>query len=221
MGAQKKQKSKKKKIANRRQSKKQQLRAFLKKQYYNPKEPGSYGGVTRLLEATQEKFENLPSKKKRVVNRIEVEKWLEAEEAYPLHKPVRRKFPRNRVYVTYKDQHFKADLVDMSHLSKYNDGYRYLLTCIDILSKYVWVVPLKNKSGENVAKAFQSILTSSGRNCTQSRGRNFTIVSLEPCLDCTILSISAGGIRKSNVVLWKDLTGPKKPECIDISLKNR
>ena len=82
--------------------------------------------------ATQEKFQNLPSKKKQVVNRKEVEKWLEGEEAYTLHKPVRRKFPRNRVYVTYKAQQFEADLVDMSHLSKYNDGYRYLLTCIDV-----------------------------------------------------------------------------------------
>ena len=53
----------------------------------------------------------------------------------------------------------------MSHLSKYNDGCRYLLTCIDVLSKYAWVVPLKNKSGEAVAKAFQSILTLSGRYC--------------------------------------------------------
>ena len=31
--------------------------------------------------------------------------------------------------------------------------------------KYAWVVPLKNRSGEDVAKAFQSILTSSGRYC--------------------------------------------------------
>ena len=38
------------------------------------KEPGSYGGVTRLLKATLEKFQNLPSKKKQVVNRKEVEK---------------------------------------------------------------------------------------------------------------------------------------------------
>ena len=165
MGAQKKQR-RKRKVGNRRQSKEQHLHAFLKKQYYNPKEPGSYGGVTRLLKATREKFQNLPSKKKRVVvKRKEVEKWLEGEEAYTLHRPVRRKFPRNRVYVTYKDQQFEADLVDMSHLNKYNDGYRYLLTCIDVLSKYAWVVPLKNKSGEDVAKAFQSILTSSGRYC--------------------------------------------------------
>ena len=122
MAAQKKQKRRNKKVGNQRQSKEQQLHAFLKKQYYNPKEAGSYGGVTSLLKATQEKFQNLSSKKKQVVNRKEVEKWLKGEEAYTLHKPVRRKFPRNRVYVTYKDQQFEADLVDMSHLSKYNDG---------------------------------------------------------------------------------------------------
>ena len=65
----------------------------------------------------------------------------------------------------YKDQQFEADLVDISHLSKYNNGYRYLLTCIDVLSKYAWVVPLERRSGEVVAEAFQSILTSSGRCC--------------------------------------------------------
>ena len=205
MGAQKKQKRKRKKVGNQRQSKEQQLHAFLKKQYYNPKEPGSYGGVTSLLKATREKFQNLPSKEKQGVNRKEVEKWLEGEEAYTLHKPVRRKFPRNTVYVTYKDQQFEADLVDMSYLSKYNDGYRYLLTCIDVLSKYAWVVPLKNKSGEDVAKArFSPHLKDTARNCTQMKGRNFTTVSLEPCLNSTTLSISARGTRKSNVVLWKD-----------------
>ena len=40
----------------------------------------------------------------------------------------------------------------MSHLSKYNDGYRYLLTCTDFLSKCACVVLLKYKSGEDVDK---------------------------------------------------------------------
>ena len=79
---------------------------FSKETVLNQKQPGSYGGVTRLLKVTQEKFQNLPSNKKQGVNRKEVEKWLEGEEAYTLHKPVRRKFPRNRVCVMYKDQQF-------------------------------------------------------------------------------------------------------------------
>ena len=60
------------------------------------------------------------------------------------------------------DAQFQADLVDVQNLSRYNKGYKYLLTCIDIFSKYTWVVPLKTKQGQELVKAFQTIL-SSGR----------------------------------------------------------
>ena len=35
----------------------------------------------------------------------------------------------------------------MQKFVKLNRGYRYLLTCIDIFSKYSWVIPLKDKKG--------------------------------------------------------------------------
>ena len=31
--------------------------------------------------------------------------------------------------------------------NKMNKGHRYLLTCIDIFSKYAFVIPLKDKKG--------------------------------------------------------------------------
>ena len=46
----------------------------------------------------------------------------------------------------------------MQLLSKYNKGIRFLLCDIDIFSKYAWVVPLKDKKGISIAKAFQIIL---------------------------------------------------------------
>ena len=46
----------------------------------------------------------------------------------------------------------------MKSLSLYNDGVKYLLTCIDTFSKYAWVRPFKNKSGLCVKEAFESIL---------------------------------------------------------------
>ena len=49
----------------------------------------------------------------------------------------------------------------MQLLSKYNKGIRFLLCVIDIFSKYAWVVPLKDKKGINIVKAFQSILKQS------------------------------------------------------------
>ena len=42
---------------------------------------------------------------------------------------------------------FAADLVEMQKFAKLNKGYQYLLTCIDIFSKYGWVIPLKDKRG--------------------------------------------------------------------------
>ena len=77
---------------------------------------------------------------------------------HTLHKPVRYNFPRNRVIVTGIDDQWQADLVDISSLARFNKGYNFLLTCIDVFSKFAWVIPLKNKSGETLVNGFQSIL---------------------------------------------------------------
>eukprot|EP00732_Lithocolla_globosa_P002836 Lithocolla_globosa_v1_NODE_1995_length_2217_cov_64.659574.p2 type:complete len:155 gc:universal NODE_1995_length_2217_cov_64.659574:967-503(-) len=87
----------------------------------------------------------------------QLEEKLEGVEAYTLNKPAKRNFQRRRVYVGGIDDQWQADLVDMTRFSKENDGYKFILTVIDILSKYAWVVPLKNKTGVEVAKAFQEI----------------------------------------------------------------
>ena len=46
----------------------------------------------------------------------------------------------------------------MKNLSRYNKGVKYLLTVVDVLSKYAWVVPMKNKTGAEQKRAFESIL---------------------------------------------------------------
>ena len=78
-----------------------------------------------------------------------------------LHKPTIRKFEKRKVYSTFKDNIWGVDLADMQLLSKYNKGIRFLLCVIDIFSKYDWVVPLKDKKGISIVKAFQSILKQS------------------------------------------------------------
>ena len=45
----------------------------------------------------------------------------------------------------------------MQLLSKCNNGFRFLLCVIDIYSKYAWLVPLKDKKGVSIVKAFQKI----------------------------------------------------------------
>ena len=43
-------------------------------------------------------------------------------------------------------------------LSRHNDSVKYLLTVIDVFSKFLHMFPLKSKSGKDVSAAFQSVL---------------------------------------------------------------
>ena len=53
------------------------------------------------------------------------------------------------------------DLVDLQKLAKYNKGYKYLLTVIDVLSKYAWLEPLKSKSATALVEALKRLWTKS------------------------------------------------------------
>ncbi|XP_046750605.1 uncharacterized protein LOC124413863 [Diprion similis] len=76
-----------------------------------------------------------------------------------LHKPARRNYPRRRVDVRGINETWQADLVNMMSYAGQNKGYGYMLTVIDIFSKYAWAVPIKSKSGDDVTKAMESVLT--------------------------------------------------------------
>ena len=89
-------------------------------------------------------------------------RWTDAL-ANELHKPRKVQFERRRVQVKHIDQIWSADLVDMHAFSRQNRGYKYILTIIDVFTKYAWVSPLKTKHGVVVRDAFQQILKRSRR----------------------------------------------------------
>ena len=63
-----------------------------------------------------------------------------------------------RANVNSIDEICPADLIDMQAFSKDNNGIKYLLTVIDIFSKFVCIISLKRKTGEEVANAYSRIL---------------------------------------------------------------
>ena len=83
--------------------------------------------------------------------------------AEELHKSIIRKFKQRKVYSTFQDNTWGADLAHMQMVSKFNKGFRFLLCVIDIFNKYAWVVPLKDKKDISIVNAFQSILKDSNR----------------------------------------------------------
>jgi transposase InsO family protein len=116
----------------------------LSKLYYNPEHPASFSSVPKLVKASKS-------------SKRDVEKWLAGQDTYTLHKPVRKRFPRNPYTVTNIDDVWEMDLADLSSLAKYNDKYKYLLNIIDVFSRYAWSVPLKDKTGASVTTALKHL----------------------------------------------------------------
>ncbi len=139
----------------------------LKKLYYKTDSPACYAGVTNLYREAKKKLPNIKVK--------DVEIFLSKQQTYTLHKPVKRRFPRNKIVTAGLDVDWQADLADLSSLKQYNNGHTFILVCVDVLSKYLWAEPMKNKTAEQTANAMQRILDTGRtpwRLCTD-RGKEF------------------------------------------------
>jgi len=74
------------------------------------------------------------------------------------------------------DKIWAAHLFEMQAFSESNRGVRYLLTVIDVFSKYGWMLPLKGKTGKSVADTFKEIFRKSKRKPEKlwtDKGREF------------------------------------------------
>ena len=133
--------------------------------YYNARVPGSYGGACGLT--------------KRLKNRVsagEVREWLSGEDAYTLHRPVRRRFERRKTIVSGIGQQWQCDLLDLSRLKKHNGGMTFVLTCIDVFSKVAYASPLKNKTSSCVIGGLKAAFKKCGklpRKLQTDKGKEF------------------------------------------------
>ena len=107
------------------------------------KDSGSLGGVERLLQRARQL--HVPG-----VTRNTVHKYLKSEQAYTLHEPARRRFIRNHTYVARIDAQWQVELADMQGIARQNGGMRYLLTVIDVFSKFAWAIPVHSKDAKAI-----------------------------------------------------------------------
>ena len=76
--------------------------------------------------------------------------WLPKQLGYTFHNPVYQTLP---VIVYAIDELWELDLVDLSKLARETNGHKFILTIIDVLSKYGWLLPLKSKHGNEIKGA--------------------------------------------------------------------
>lgn len=150
----------------------------LEKVYFDPSHEASFSGATKLLRVARKK--NISNEKTLL--------WLEGQDAYTKHRFVRQRFPRRHYNVRNIDDVWEADLVDLRSIKTYNDDYTYLLVVIDVLSKYAWVEPLRDKCSLSVAKAFTRILSNKKDNgrtpiyVQSDRGKEFVGAAFQELL---------------------------------------
>jgi len=83
--------------------------------------------------------------------------WLEKDDAYTLHRLVRKRFASNPYTVTKVMYVWECDLFYAQAYAKYNDNHRYILSVIDVFSKFLYLLSVKTNSGPAVASAYRSI----------------------------------------------------------------
>ena len=93
----------------------------------------------------------------------DVKSWLETQDSYTLHRAARRCFRRRTTFALCIDHLWQMDLADVTVISRHNDNYKFILTCIDCFSRYAFAIPVKNKTAIEIKSAFRKILNSSDR----------------------------------------------------------
>ena len=123
----------------------------LKRQYETPGEPLYMSGIS-----------NIKDYYKSLLSISEIREFLARSRTYTTHYQFKRpKF--NPYYIRQLRQQFQLDLTEVSKISEHNDGINYLLLCIDVFSRKLWVRPLRRKTASEVLSNFQNILELSGK----------------------------------------------------------
>ena len=117
----------------------------LKDIYYDVRNPASYGSVRKLWLAAR----------KYGYTQKQVKEWLQSQDTYTLHKQKRKRFRRVKTITKGLNDLWQVDLADVGNLAKQNDGVKFLLVIIDVLSKYLRVVPLKSKHAQSIYNAMK------------------------------------------------------------------
>ena len=87
-----------------------------------------------------------------------IEAFLRSNVVHSKHRRiVKKNFPRRKVISRFPFDLFMADLIEYPQLKYQNSNYRFILVVIDCFTRKVWAVPMKQKSAQWTADAFESI----------------------------------------------------------------
>lgn len=141
---------------------------YLSDIYYEASSPASYSGVEKLWSHVREDPDRPQG-----IDRRAVSAWLDGQHTHRIFSAPRKPHPYESLIVEHPFQIWDTDIVFVD-FPKENRGYRYVICFLDLFSRYLWVRPLKKKTGEASTAALKSVLKEAGDVCRQLRSDSGT-----------------------------------------------
>lgn len=121
-----------------------------------------------------------------------------------IHAPARRRFKRRQVISGGLFNIVAVDLIDVSNQANDNRGYKFILTAIELYSRYAWTLPLKTKNGSEVAQVLEQLFNSMRQKPNKlwsDRGSEFFNPQVRQLLQRENIQIyTTRGITKNSIV---------------------
>lgn len=96
------------------------------------------------------------------ITREDCSEFLKREKVFQMTRPIRH-IVNKPILVVRPNELWAIDLVDMQRYQKTNIGFRYILTCVDYFSGYVWARALKKKTAVDVRDAMNDIASNEAK----------------------------------------------------------
>lgn len=91
------------------------------------------------------------------ITKAQVLDYLDNKSTYTLHKQRRVHYKRLRTIPAGFFTDFQVDLADFQKTAKFNNGFRYILVGVEVLSRRAYAIPVKSKTYQHIRPAFDEM----------------------------------------------------------------
>ena len=98
------------------------------------------------------------------ITQKQFDNFIENQYTYQIQKPIRKLIHYTPIISNDINDIWQIDLMDIKNVSTMNRNYKWLFVCVDVFSRFGYVIPMKDKTTSNIITAFKKILSKSKPN---------------------------------------------------------
>jgi hypothetical protein len=104
----------------------------------------------------------LVKKEDEEITRKQVQDFLDMDISTQVTKEQKAKNTEGHLVSYSPNDWWQFDIFDLTRYEKKNDGYKYLLACVDVFTRKAYVEPMKEKNAQACTEALKTVLDRSG-----------------------------------------------------------